>query len=345
MKRLVYLDWLRVFATIAVVTIHVAAGAGSIGEMQPGESLNWLESNLFETLSRWSVPGFIMISGALLLQSQKITSLGVFLKKRLSKVVIPLVGWSILFYLYGCYKGYFIFSLNSGVKLFITNGISDHLWFLYMIIGIYLITPLLQIFVKHATKKHIQYFLLLWLYSSVVTRLSNFWLGFHLSIELFYVTDYVGYFLLGYYLNQYEIPKRWRILSYIGASIGFIGTFFGTYYYTLKGKGILNDYWYGYFSPTVLLSAIGLFLWFQYHFKEVERPLPRMFQWVNSASLGVYILHYWLMNNFLWMVFPEVKTYFHPLISLPINLGITVFISTVLSMILKKIPLVKKLIP
>ena len=219
MKRLVYLDWLRVFATIAVVTIHVAAGAGSVGEMQPGKSLNWLEANLFETLSRWSVPGFIMISGALLLQGQKITSLGVFLKKRLSKVVIPLVGWSILFYLYGCYKGYFIFSLNSGVKLFITNGISDHLWFLYMIIGIYLIAPLLQIFVKHATKQHIQYFLLLWLYSSVVTRLSNFWLGFNLSIELFYVTDYVGYFLLGYYLNQYEIPKRCKFGAlYLGHS-------------------------------------------------------------------------------------------------------------------------------
>ncbi|MFJ7728356.1 acyltransferase [Neobacillus sp. NPDC097160] len=343
MKRLVYLDWLRVLATIAVVTIHVTAG--SVSKIQPGQHISWLEANLFETLSRWSVPGFVMISGALLLQDQRMLTLTEFLKKRASKVVIPFIVWSIFFYIYGAYIGYFPASIKSGIKLFITNGISYHLWFLYMIVGIYLITPLLQIFVRQASKQHIQYFLLLWLYASVATRLSDFLIGVRFSIELFFVTDYVGYFLLGYFLSHFEVPKRWRVISYIGACLGFIGTFWGTYYYTLKGNGILNENWYSYFSPTVLLFTIGIFVWFRYHFQESVQPLPLLLRGINQASLGIYIFHFWLMNNFLWKVYPQVGAHFHPIIALPINLLITVILSTVLTLILKKIPLVKKLVP
>jgi surface polysaccharide O-acyltransferase-like enzyme len=345
LKRLLYLDWLRALATIAVVIIHVASGAGSVGKLQNGQHLSWLEANLFEILSRWSVPGFVMISGALLLGDLRSITLKEFLKKRASKVVIPFVGWSILFYLYGAYKGYFPASIKSGVKLFITNGISYHLWFLYMIVGIYFITPLLQIFVRHASKQQIQYFLCLWLYASVITRLFDFWIGIHLSIELFFVTDYVGYFLLGYYLAHYEISKRWRIFSYLGACIGFFVGFFGTYYYTFKGNGTLNEFWYSYFSPSTLLFAIGLFIWCRYHFQDREPRLPLLIGWINQSSLGVYIIHYWLMNNFLWRVYPKVGTHFHPLIALPINLMITLILSIIVTLLLRKLPLVKKLVP
>jgi surface polysaccharide O-acyltransferase-like enzyme len=347
MNRLYYLDWLRVLATVAVVTIHVAAGAGSVGKMEagPGIDWSWLEANLFETLSRWAVPGFVMISGALLLQDKKNISLGEFFKKRASKVVIPFVGWSIIFYLYGAYKGYFPDTIKSGIKLFMTNGISYHFWFLYMIVGIYLITPLFQIFVRHASKQHLRYFLILWFYASVGTRFFDFFVGFHFSIELFYVTDYIGYFLLGYYLSQFEISKRGRVLSYIGACLGFLGTFFCTYYYIWKDNGVLNEYWYSYFSPTVLLFTIGLFIWFRYDFQGREKPLPFLFREINQASLGIYIFHFWLMNNFLWSVYLDVKAVIHPFFALPINLVITFVLSAVMAMVLKRIPLVKKLVP
>lgn len=91
--------------------------------------------------------------------------------KRASKVIIPFVGWSILFYLFGVYKGYFPASIKEAIKLFINNGIIYHFWFFYMIIGLYLITPLLKILINHAQKTHIQYFLLFWLYASFVTVL------------------------------------------------------------------------------------------------------------------------------------------------------------------------------
>lgn len=89
MKRLVYMDWLRVLATIAVVTIHVSAGYVSV--LDANNASRWMAGNLFESISRASVPIFVMISGALLLKGTKDISVGEFLQKRASKVIIPFI--------------------------------------------------------------------------------------------------------------------------------------------------------------------------------------------------------------------------------------------------------------
>ena len=76
MGRLVYMDWLRVLATIAVVTIHVSAGYVSM--LDASNVSRWMAGNFYDSFSRASVPIFVMISGALLLREQKIVLLGNF---------------------------------------------------------------------------------------------------------------------------------------------------------------------------------------------------------------------------------------------------------------------------
>ncbi|EEM02980.1 hypothetical protein bmyco0002_46410 [Bacillus pseudomycoides] len=342
-NRLVYMDWLRVLATIAVVTIHVAAG--SVSTLDPNKLSNWMAGNFYESLSRASVPIFVMISGALLLRGNKESSIFEFLQKRASKVIIPFVGWSALFYLYGAYMGYFPASLKQGIKYFLTNQIGGHLWFLYMIVGIYLIAPLLKVFVKNAKKSYIQYFLILWLYASVILNLMQYYYPINFNIELYFVTNYVGYFLLGYYLSHYEITKKWRNISYIGGCLGFIGTFFITYYYTVQANGQLDQFWYGYFAPNVLLMAIGLFVFFRYAFQNSEGKLPFLLRGINQASLGIYILHFFLLNNFLYKVFPKVNEHAHAILAIPINVMITIGLSMLITLVLQRITVVKKLVP
>ena len=343
MKRLMYMDWLRVLATIAVVTIHVSAGYVAV--LDANNVSRWMAGNLFESISRASVPIFVMISGALLLKGTKDISVGEFLQKRASKVIIPFVAWSAIFYAYGAYAGYFPVSLKQGIKHFLTDTIGGHLWFLYMIVGIYLITPLLKIFVKNAKKREIEYFLILWLYASVVVNLAKYYYPINFNIELFYVTNYVGYFLLGYYLSNFDISKKWRNISYIGGFVGFISTFFITYYYTVKANGQLEQFWYGYFAPGVVLMAIGLFVFFKYAFQKSERELPLLFRFINQASLGIYILHFFLLNNLLYMVFPKVNERVHAILAIPINVTITIVLSLIITLVLQRIPVVKKLVP
>ena len=200
----------------------------------------------------------------------------------------------------------------------------------------------LGVFVRNTKKNHIEYFLILWLYASVITKVSNFLFGIQFSLELFFVTDYVGYFLLGYYLNQFEIKKQWRMLSYLGLIVGLISTFFLTYFYTVSNGGQLHQFWYEYFSPNVLLCASGLFIFFRYNFNEIRLPL--IFSGINQASLGIYIFHYWLLNNYLWRVFPYLEE-FHPIIGIPLKILITLILSTIITLVLKRIPLVNKLVP
>ncbi|EOP33236.1 acyltransferase [Bacillus cereus] len=343
MGRLVYMDWLRVLATIAVVTIHVAAGY--VSTLDSNNVSRWLAGNFYDSLSRASVPIFVMISGALLLKGTKDTSIGEFLKKRASKVIIPFIGWSAIFYIYGAFVGYFPASLKQGIKYFLTNSIGLHLWFLYMIVGIYLIAPLLKVFVKNAKKREIEYFLILWLYASVIVKLVNYYYPINFNIELFYVTNYVGYFLLGYYLSNYDIAKKWRNISYIGGVVGCIGTFFMTYHYTLKANGQLDQYWYEYFAPGVVLMAIGLFVFFKYAFQNSERQLPFLLRGINQASLGIYILHFFLLNNYLYIVIPKVNAHVHAILAIPINVIITLVLSMLITLVLQRIPVVKRLVP
>lgn len=341
MKRMLYLDWLRVIATICVVIIHVSAGY--VSTLKPNQEVLWLTANFLESISRWAVPGFVMISGVLLLSDTRELSIIEFLKKRTSKVLIPFLGWSTIFYAYGAYKGYFPISIRNYIKLILSNGITYHFWFFYMIIGLYLVTPLVKVYIENAKKQDIEYFLVLWLISSVLMKLFTFYYSIRIPVELNFVTGYVGYFILGYYLSQYNIDKKWRIGSYISLLLGMSLTFLLTYFNTMTNDYKLYDFWYEYFSPVTVLTSIGIFVLFKYNLGKY--PLPSFLRSINKASLGIYILHYWFMNNYLWRVFPVVESKVPLFLVIPINVLITFVLSLVTTNLLQRIPVIKKLLP
>lgn len=341
MKRLFYLDWLRLLATLCVVIIHVSAGY--VSSMQPNLELLWFSANFFESLSRWAVPVFVMISGVLLLSDDRELSGTDFFIKRTTKVLIPFLGWSIIFYAYGVFKGYFTSSIMNFMNQLLINGIATHFWFFYMIIGIYLTTPLIKVLVNNAKKNQIEYFLVLWYISSVLLKLISFIYSVKPTIELNFVTGYIGYFILGYYLNEYDFKNKFRIISYLCLIIGVVGTFILTYYYTLENNGTLNSFWYEYFSPTTVMTSIGIFVLFKY--KLGRHPLSGLLMQINKASLGIYILHLWLMQNYLWKLFPVVQNKFSLILVVPINILLTLGISFIATNLLQRIPIIKKLVP
>jgi surface polysaccharide O-acyltransferase-like enzyme len=345
MKRLVYMDWLRFLATIAVVTIHTAASLVAVN-MNEVPLSNWLTANFFEAISRPSVPLFVMISGALLLSAKRELTLKEFLTKRTSKIFIPLVAWSLIFYAYKVYNGTFeTFNPKQFVYLFITQGISVPYWFMYMILGLYLTAPIIKIFIKNAKRRDIEYFLILWLYASVIVKFMKFYFGFSLNLELYAVTNYIGYFVLGYYLATFEFNKLWRTAGYVAGLAGFTATFLFTWYSTAMNDGILQEFWYEYHSPNVLMSAVGTFLFFKYITRAEKERLPRGLNQINEASFGVYLTHILVMTILSNELFTPVKESFHPAISIPVNVILTVLISTIIVVIIRRIPILKNLIP
>jgi len=285
-----------------------------------------------------------MISGALLLNDHREVTYKEFLTKRINKIFIPLFGWSAIYYFYNVYIGNYVFSPTSYIEMFSTNGISYHLWFIYMMLGLYLITPIVKIFVRNASKRDIRYFLLLWFYASVVAKLLKYLYGFSFNIELYYVTNYVGYYLLGYYLFRYELSLMVRRIIYVGAIAGSLGTFWLTYISTKNADGALQEFWYEYHSPNVMLATIGIFVFFKYMPINNERKLPPIPKLINYTSFGIYLVHM-LSMRVLSTKFSLIWFDVHPAFAIPYKVVLTLAVSIIIISIMKKIPVVNKLVP
>ncbi len=173
-------DLIRVVATILVVTVHVSGQITNIwGEIPESE---WFIANIYGGMARICVPLFFMISGYLLLPRSE--SLGTFYRKRMPKVVIPFLVWSLVYL--GWYCGNHPGTCTPPLiqKLLFIQGTYYHLWFMYSLIGIYLILPVLRLLVRPEVDRKILWYLIgLWLiFQSALNFVGYFW-GFRINIE------------------------------------------------------------------------------------------------------------------------------------------------------------------
>ena len=137
MKNNISIDFMRIVAAFAVVVIHVS----SYYLKNDFTQYSWMFANFFNAFSRWSVPLFIMISGALLISDKSFQNVDLFFKKRLNRILLPLVFWSVIFTLFSIYV-YDFFSIKDIFARLYIGEPYYHLWYLFLILGIYFVTPL-----------------------------------------------------------------------------------------------------------------------------------------------------------------------------------------------------------
>jgi surface polysaccharide O-acyltransferase-like enzyme len=168
-ERNAYIDLLRVISAFGVIVIHVAALKWYD---TPVGTFNWQAINFYHTIIRWPVPVFVMISGIFALRPlNENTGFKSEIKKILYKVLRLVL--AIIFWAFFCNTVYLF--INHFVKgesiaiydflripgLIILGRAWYHLWFLYMMIGLYLLTPIFRIFIKNGPRKYLEYFLIL----------------------------------------------------------------------------------------------------------------------------------------------------------------------------------------
>lgn len=302
-NRIVYLDILRVLSIIGVIAIHVAAvKAQDINAL--GEP-SWWWSNVLNSITRWAVPVFFMISGALTLDSPHLDNISHFIKSRFLKLGIPFLIWSIIYSLIMQ-----IYILGNEIHFPEILGILSmnilldrsyyHLWFVYDIFIIYLISPLLKKIIVHSTKKEFEYWLGLWFAATILLTLIQSLAGFFGGSEYFYVhilnipfvSGLPGYCILGYYLHHNNLSKRFRIAIYIGALVSVPSTIFGTYFISLS-KNMLNESLYSHFAVTTVTVSIAIFIavkninWNRFLTESFQKLLGTM----SNATYGIYLIH------------------------------------------------------
>ena len=306
--RVAYADLLRVVAALAVVVLHLS---GSQLSYVPLGSVEFHVLNTYDSLTRWCVPVFIMLSGMFLLDPKHALS-PAKLVGHILRVLVALLVWGTAYALWDlvAQNGFSLGTLLAAFRQVILGKTAFHLWFLYMIVGLYLVTPILRAFVRGASRGDLHWFLLLcFVFASLlptVLRLRpsqtiSLW-NSNLSIHL--VMGYVGYYVLGYYLKTYTLSRWAEYLIYL---LGLAGTAF-----TLGG--------------TLWLSI------------QRQAFAQQRVSGVARVTFGIYLVHIFFLK--ILNILGITVLSFTPILAVPV-LSLAVFLcSFAVAWLLSKLPLV-----
>jgi len=341
-KRLEYFDLLRILCCFSVIIIHNSSQWYS----SQIRSHEWRICNFYHNITRFGVPIFFMISGALFLE--KDISFHIMLNKYIKNLYIKLRFWSFFYSLKekiihkNDYKKTFMIFLNG----------NFHLWFLFSIIGLYLITP----FLKEITKKEKLFKIFLVLNIIISILFPNLLTIISYNSKYFYnylnniiprfglnkfFSSYQMYYIFGFYLNRYNIKTLFRIIIYILGIFITIFTFQITYYISLRKNKKINFFSGSYIN--VFFASIGVFIFFKQNFNNLKykKNIKEFLQKLGRLTFGIYVIHPFVIEE-LNIRFNMNNLSFEPLYSIPINSLIIFLVSLILVFIIKLIPFINQ---
>ncbi len=338
MKRLLYLDVLKTLAILSIITTHTTANILFAKTLLP----QWLYgAAFFDSLTRLGVPIFVMVSGALVLSKKDIDPLK-FYKNALVRIIIPLMFWSILYYAYTIKFDFSAFNFTTYFIKFFTNKIYFHLWYLYMIFGIYLSAPFLFKIVVNSSKKELYIFLSLWFVIASLTPFISHFSGFKINWGTNIFISYIGYFILGYVLstsNYKQIKNGYLWLLFVIITLIMTSSIL---YYKLE----MNKYELLFIrtsSPFIIVQSIALFLLIKFHAEGWLNNFSRFFYIVGSLSLGIYILHIFardaLKNGYFGV---KVTAWIVPYIGSFVNTIAIFLVTFFIVYLISKIPILRR---
>jgi surface polysaccharide O-acyltransferase-like enzyme len=289
----------------------------------------------------------VMLTGALLLAPRKNEELGTFFRKRFSRIGLPFMFWAVAYFFWDIYvEGQ---QLTQG---FIVQGILTgpyfQFWYLYMLMGLYLLTPLLRLMIPHMTNKLYKYFLTLWFIGVSLQPLIQLLTPYEFNPNLFALPGYVGYFFLGPYLVNIKM-KRSTLAALL--ALGIALTAIGTFQMSRTVGGGTSFYFQEYLSPTMILSSISFFLLLNTFRTSCERPLDRswrrkIMRIISQNTLGIYLFHmmviYALQNGFFG--FALNGNTLNSIVGVPLMVGLVLAICLAVLVPLKKVPILKRFI-
>lgn len=293
---------------------------------------HWWVGNIYYSALRWATPFFIMLSGSIMLDPARPDSPGVFLRKRFNRVVPPFVFWSVIYLLYQ-YRGNFwegnLPTWREVASKIIFEDVYYHLWFIPMIIGMYLLTPTFQIFIRNAKRIDIEYFLV---FSFSVTALQHFIQNL-LVVKYIGWLGYIGFYVLGYYLSKY--PLRWKNTLYVLAILMIPVSAIGTWLLS-RQAGAYDNKIFVYFSPNVIILTMAWFSFLcQTDWTKFALRFPRinrLMQWIAPYSFGIYFVHVLLIDS-LKNGYLGPRTYYGQFFSIPVPFGLGAFLTAVVAAI------------
>lgn len=332
------LDLLRIFGALAVVMIHSSC---YFMDYDRG-SAERIWGAIFEIPSRLGVPLFIMLSGSLLLdENKKISMRDVFFKYVL-RTVLLIVFWSAIYTCMDWAIRVYKYKETFSLKYFVVGFMFGyyHMWYLYMLVGMYLITPILKCLCKKENANLVLYYIVLMLifccvgsfFKVLQDKISlcyyvNRLIG---TLRLDFLVAYVGYFLIGWYLVHVGLSKKIRIWLY---ALGFVSLILET---------ILSYFSHDFCADNLfmVLYIVAFFVFFREVYKKLFSGFNKFIYQCSKLTFGVYILHPAVLVVFS-MFFPYKNGV---VLYILVSFLVTTVGSFLITYLLSKIPFIKKIV-
>ena len=343
-ERIIYFDLLRVVAIFAMMMLHVAAS--QFDSVAVGSS-EWFWFNFYDSIVRFCVPVLVMISGIFFLDPKRTYSIEKLLKKNVFRLVTAYFFWAFCYALVDAFLEYRTFHMEF-VQSLVKNTFTGryHLWFVYMMIGLYLLVPILRKIAE--SEKLVKYFILLsFLFCYVGNMLSilpvigetvGTVLG-KMSITM--VGGYVGYFFAGYYFYHFGISRKLKNVIYGLGIVSVLFTIVGTLVLS-RQVGMADRTLYNYLFPTTCFASWAVFVFFKEEISGIHFSAHAA-KWIlklSELSFGMYLVHDFVNVGCKKIGFTTVA--FPAVVSVPVIACVVFLISFLITLVLSKIPFAKK---
>lgn len=339
---------IRTFAIILVIVFHAATETTSVTNLSGSEELELeLARDIYNSISQPAVPLFIMLSGALLLQPTKLgESLGVFFKKRALRIGPPFLFWGIIYFLWRIFVNGEVLTTETVLQGAL-NGPYFHFWYFYALIGIYLLTPVLRIMVAYIDRKTFSFLAILWFLGTAVVPLFGLFGSYQLSGNVFILTGWVGYFLLGAYALKVHIRSRILFILLIS---GFVYTTIGTYFANLALGPEYGHFFVSCYSFSMIGISLTLFLLLSnISTRTIETKFPfikNLVRIIGQNTIFIYLFHVIVLQSLQmgFLGFQLSITTINPFIEVPLITATTLLICILVIYPMQKIPVINKII-
>ena len=339
MGRKLYIQILSVFSCFAVVALHVNGCFWTFSYER-----YWITANIIESLFYFAVPIFFMISGATLINYRKRYGTRKFFKKRIVKAVIPFLIWSLIG---GVWVRFFDGTKLGGIKNIIEGIVNTKYiniyWFFPALFSVYLAIPFLAYIPEVFRKKGFGYAIIVgFIINSClpfIFRLLK--IQYNMGFEMPITSSYVLFALIGYWISNYEIEKKYRYIIYIFAIMGLLVHIFGTWYLSYK-DGAINQTFKGYNNVPCILYSVGIFLFMKN--MKLEKTLSflnKITRPFSSLTFGIYLIHWFILEIiYKFTNISTVSIYYRS-----IGTVIIFLLCAILVKIFQSIPFIRRIMP
>lgn len=340
-----WVDLIRTVSIFLVIMIHVIEKIVNDWNNYPIQSQ--IIANSYNSTARMSVALFFMVSGWLLLQKSE--SIKTFFVKRASKVIFPFVIWSIIYLFWNC--GIRLGACDSLwiSRLFFVHGTSYHLWFMYPLLGIYILIPILRVLIAPDKQHILWYFIGLWIIFQPLLSIAREFLDFRTNLIPPMATGAIVFFILGYLLGELQISRRIFIVATIVWVISTIFTGIATHLFS-KNIGSFSYFFYDYLSLNGIIQVAAGFIslrWLSESTLLSKEQVRFAIQKLVPASFGIYLIHMIVLEVLdkrnPWM--PINVDIGNPIWSIPFVTILIFSISFFIVYVMKKIPILKNIVP